>query len=154
VAEIKNLVEKGKPLEEAEKEELGMHHADVGAFICHLWKFPLSLVEAVQYHHAGIEILGNIQDPEPYTYIVNAACRISNLPLIESETEEREEQQEEEKKDKKKEKTKKEEPESVLDVEQLDDEFINFLKLDRNTIRENSQKVIAAANERLMEMMT
>lgn len=39
------------PLHEAERQVLGTGHAEIGAYLLGLWGLPLSLVEAVAYHH-------------------------------------------------------------------------------------------------------
>lgn len=41
----------GKPLHVVERERLGVSHAEVGAYLLGLWGLPLSIVEAVAYHH-------------------------------------------------------------------------------------------------------
>jgi putative nucleotidyltransferase with HDIG domain len=43
--------EKGLPHWEAEREEFGTTHAEVGAYLFGLWGLPESIVEAVAYHH-------------------------------------------------------------------------------------------------------
>jgi putative nucleotidyltransferase with HDIG domain len=50
--EIKKLVdEKGYPFMEAEKEILGIDHAELGAKISEQWQFPEMIVSAIRYHH-------------------------------------------------------------------------------------------------------
>jgi HD-like signal output (HDOD) protein len=41
----------GAPLEETEREILGVSHADVGAYLLGVWGLPTSIVETVAYHH-------------------------------------------------------------------------------------------------------
>lgn len=41
-----------EPLHEAERAELGVTHAEAGAYMLGMWGLPLSIVEAVAYHHA------------------------------------------------------------------------------------------------------
>ncbi len=43
------------PLEDVEKNILGVSHADVSAYLLELWGLPLPVVEAVLYHHAPCE---------------------------------------------------------------------------------------------------
>jgi HD-like signal output (HDOD) protein len=43
---------KGVPHWEAEREEFGTTHAEVGAYLFGLWGLPESMVEAVAYHHS------------------------------------------------------------------------------------------------------
>ena len=40
-----------RPLHEAERERLGVSHAEVGAYLLGVWGLPFSVVEAVAYHH-------------------------------------------------------------------------------------------------------
>lgn len=42
----------GKPVHVVEQECLGVSHAEVGAYLLGLWGLPLSIVEAVAYHHS------------------------------------------------------------------------------------------------------
>jgi HD-like signal output (HDOD) protein len=41
----------GRPNEVVERELLGVTHSEVGAYLLGLWGLPLSIVEAVAYHH-------------------------------------------------------------------------------------------------------
>lgn len=43
--------ESGQPLHIVEREALGVSHAEVGAYLLGLWGLPLSIVEAVAFHH-------------------------------------------------------------------------------------------------------
>ena len=45
----------GIPLFEAERQIIGAHHGEIGAFLLSLWNLPAVIVEAVAFHH----------DPEP-----------------------------------------------------------------------------------------
>lgn len=45
------------PLVEAEIEEFGCHHGEVGAYLLSLWGLPDKIVEAVLWHHGPIERL-------------------------------------------------------------------------------------------------
>lgn len=61
-----------------EQESLGVTHAEIGAYLLATWGLPLTLVEAVAYHHRpGLHLDGNatltavhiadaLIDPEPY----------------------------------------------------------------------------------------
>jgi putative nucleotidyltransferase with HDIG domain len=50
--EIKHLTrEKGLSFLDAEKEVLGINHADLGGKVIEQWKFPKTIVWAVRYHH-------------------------------------------------------------------------------------------------------
>jgi HD-like signal output (HDOD) protein len=41
----------GAPLEDTERQILGVSHAEVGAYLLGVWGLPASLVETVAYHH-------------------------------------------------------------------------------------------------------
>jgi len=41
----------GIPLHEAETILFEATHADVGSWLAHKWRFPINLVEALEYHH-------------------------------------------------------------------------------------------------------
>jgi putative nucleotidyltransferase with HDIG domain len=53
--EIKRLVRDGNlSFNEAEKEVLGIDHAELGAKISEQWKFPPALSAGIQYHHTPL----------------------------------------------------------------------------------------------------
>lgn len=43
--------ERGVPLDEVERERLGVTHTQVGAYLLRLWHLPEAVVEAVAFHH-------------------------------------------------------------------------------------------------------
>lgn len=54
-SEYEGVLEKvrknGSSIVEAESEVMGFTHADVGGWLCERWKFPLTLVSPVSFHH-------------------------------------------------------------------------------------------------------
>ncbi|MEW6668997.1 MAG: HDOD domain-containing protein [Thermodesulfobacteriota bacterium] len=62
------------PFLEAEREELPVHHGQIGAYLARKWKLPLSLVEAIQYHHT---VKDDAHEPN-LLRIVNAADAMVN----------------------------------------------------------------------------
>jgi HD-like signal output (HDOD) protein len=48
---LKQQRETNRPMYELEREKLGTTHAEIGAFLLGSWGLPLTLVEAVAYHH-------------------------------------------------------------------------------------------------------
>jgi len=48
---IERVRSDGSSFEEAEREVLGYNHADVGAVIARAWNLPVSLCEAIEFHH-------------------------------------------------------------------------------------------------------
>jgi HD-like signal output (HDOD) protein len=50
-AGIRSRLDNGAPLEVAEAEELGMSHAEIGAWFAARWNFPSELAAAVRWHH-------------------------------------------------------------------------------------------------------
>ncbi|MCP4153334.1 MAG: HDOD domain-containing protein [bacterium] len=59
---------------EAEKEVIGMTHAEVGARILEKWQFPDEIVEAVRFHHNPEAV-----PDSPLTHFVSLADRIAML---------------------------------------------------------------------------
>ncbi|MCX8026700.1 MAG: HDOD domain-containing protein [Thermodesulfovibrionales bacterium] len=53
----------------------GVTHADVGSWLIYRWNFPLSLVEAIKYHHQT----ANTKDLSKETCIVSLANEITKL---------------------------------------------------------------------------
>jgi HD-like signal output (HDOD) protein/CheY-like chemotaxis protein len=51
-AVLQQAIASGRPISEVERERLGATHAEVGAYALGMWGLPLSVVEAVAYHHA------------------------------------------------------------------------------------------------------
>jgi putative nucleotidyltransferase with HDIG domain len=49
--EVRTKVEQGATFQEAEREVLGMEHAELGALIAEKWAFPTPLVNMIRYHH-------------------------------------------------------------------------------------------------------
>ena len=71
--EIKTLVrEEGYSFIAAEREVLGMDHAELGGVIAEKWKFPGAIVEAVRYHHTPW--LSRGEDPDLVSLIHLANC--------------------------------------------------------------------------------
>jgi putative nucleotidyltransferase with HDIG domain len=49
--EIRAAVSRGRSFVEAEKEILGIDHAEAGAMVLEKWQFPASIIAAVRWHH-------------------------------------------------------------------------------------------------------
>ncbi len=79
--EIERLTFQGRTQEEAERERLGQTHADIGAYLADLWKFPLPIVEAIAQHHASHVELQASKGRPALVSIVNRACFLSGLPF-------------------------------------------------------------------------
>jgi putative nucleotidyltransferase with HDIG domain len=50
-AEITRLVQAGQTFLEAERQVLGVHHAELGAQVAERWNFSRELVELIRFHH-------------------------------------------------------------------------------------------------------
>ncbi len=50
-AAMKEAQEKGLPIFEAEKNQFGATHADVGGWLAEKWRFPRNLIEVIEFHH-------------------------------------------------------------------------------------------------------
>jgi putative nucleotidyltransferase with HDIG domain len=71
--EIKALVrEQGYSFIAAEREVLGMDHAELGGLIAEKWKFPGQIIEAVRFHHTPW--LSRGEDPDLVSLIHLANC--------------------------------------------------------------------------------
>lgn len=79
-AEIGRRIREGGSAAEAELATLGLTHADAGAYLCHLWRFPVELHEAVLYHHCSVPFLRNVQGLPPLVNLVHLACGLASLP--------------------------------------------------------------------------
>jgi len=74
-------VKAGRPSSEAEIDSFGQTHEDAGAFLCDHWSFPLAIVHSAAFHHAPVALLKSIPLLQPVASVVNAACRLADLPL-------------------------------------------------------------------------
>ncbi|HEY1101064.1 MAG TPA: response regulator [Myxococcota bacterium] len=54
VASLREVQETGRPLHEVELERIGCTHAAVGAYLLGIWGLPMTIVEAVAYHHTPL----------------------------------------------------------------------------------------------------
>ncbi|ANM31107.1 hypothetical protein ABI59_18285 [Acidobacteria bacterium Mor1] len=59
-----------RPLEQVEREVLGVDHADVGGFLLHLWGLPAEVVETVAAHHTPPESC-LLSEPQCAIYVAN-----------------------------------------------------------------------------------
>ncbi len=66
---IEALILEGVPCEDAEREVLGIDHAEAGALVLQTWSFPEPLTNAVRWHHAPDES----GSPSPVTDLVHVA---------------------------------------------------------------------------------
>ncbi|MEA2104716.1 MAG: HDOD domain-containing protein, partial [Candidatus Cloacimonadota bacterium] len=72
--DIHNLVKEGSSFLSAEKEVLGVNHAEVGGKILENWRFPQVLIDTVRFHHNPIECRDN-----KFVKIVNIADTVAML---------------------------------------------------------------------------
>jgi putative nucleotidyltransferase with HDIG domain len=71
---------KAIPRHDAEREILGVSHAEVGAYLLGLWGLPHTVVEAVAYHHSGEQIKHQPLGPATAVYLANLAVNTGNAP--------------------------------------------------------------------------
>jgi putative nucleotidyltransferase with HDIG domain len=79
--EIQILVTKEKiPFEKAEKQIIGMDHAEVGGMTAEKWNFPPAIVEGIRWHHQPekAETYRQITD---IVHIADATCLIQGLGI-------------------------------------------------------------------------
>lgn len=58
---IRTALDTGAPLHQVERDELGVTHAEVGAFLFGLWNLPETVVRAVAGHHSPGEMQGPLE---------------------------------------------------------------------------------------------
>ena len=54
---LETAAERGTPLDRLEADWLGIQHAEVGSQLMEHWRLPMSVVEAIRWHHAAPECL-------------------------------------------------------------------------------------------------
>lgn len=67
--------ESGRELFAVEKERLGVHHGEVGAWLATRWKLPPNLVEAMRFHHE-VEAAPGKKDLVTIVHLANIFCRL------------------------------------------------------------------------------
>ena len=73
---VRSARETARPDHVVEKELLGVTHAEVGAYLLGLWGLPLTIVEAVAYHHQP-----ELVAPTDTVVAVHVANALSHLAL-------------------------------------------------------------------------
>ncbi len=67
----------GLPLHEAERRQLGIDHASVGAYVARHWKLPSSVVRGIEMHHDPLAKLP--ENESQFVKIINLGDFICNL---------------------------------------------------------------------------
>jgi HD-like signal output (HDOD) protein len=88
-AVVASAREKSHPLHEEETAQLGVNHAQVGAYLLGLWGLPATLVEATAGHHAPgdtafareFSLLGAVHAANVFAH--SSGCQTDGLPLPE-----------------------------------------------------------------------
>ena len=70
---FEELILRGAPCETAEKEILGIDHAEAGAMVLQTWSFPEPLIHAVRWHHAPDEP-GSPSAVTDLVHVANVLC--------------------------------------------------------------------------------
>ncbi|MBI5582927.1 MAG: HDOD domain-containing protein [Deltaproteobacteria bacterium] len=79
-AAIKNLVrEQGYSFVAAEREVLGIDHAELGALIAEKWKFPPAIIAAVRYHHTPWLSGGDYSELVGLTHLANCMALLTGI---------------------------------------------------------------------------
>jgi putative nucleotidyltransferase with HDIG domain len=77
--EIRSFTQKGSlSFVEAEREVLGIDHAELGGRITELWRFPCSIVSPVRYHHAPFSTQEN-QDVVQLIYLCDTVALMTGI---------------------------------------------------------------------------
>lgn len=71
---VKKAYEEKMSFEKAEKEVLGIDHAEAGAFLMKAWQFPDNLVIPVLYHHEPDKAIGEYQLVTDVVHIASNIC--------------------------------------------------------------------------------
>ncbi len=66
------MKEKGLSQSEAEKELIGVTHAEIGAYLLGLWGFSHPIIEAIVYHHNPGASLSEKSDVLTAVHLANA----------------------------------------------------------------------------------
>jgi len=78
--EIKTLVrEQGYSFIAAERDVLGVDHAELGGLIAEKWKFPGPIVEAVRFHHTPWLNRGEAPDMVALVHLANCMALITGI---------------------------------------------------------------------------
>jgi HD-like signal output (HDOD) protein len=70
-AMLKTAHDQGIPLWEVERQELGITHAEVGAYLLGLWGLDDPIVEAVAFHHHPSDCVGTTFSPLTAVHVAN-----------------------------------------------------------------------------------
>jgi HD-like signal output (HDOD) protein len=73
---VAELCASGMVRVQAERETVGVTHADIGAYLFNFWQFPETLIESSRHHHDPPAMIGP-SELGPIPRLVNAACRIA-----------------------------------------------------------------------------
>jgi putative nucleotidyltransferase with HDIG domain len=77
--EIKKVVQLGHlSFPEAEKEVLGVDHAELGSRIAEQWKFPKEIILAIRYHHAPLRA-SEEQDAVHLVYLCDTVAMMTGI---------------------------------------------------------------------------
>ena len=84
-----SLPQRSTPLWQLEKEVLGASHAEIGAYLLARWGMPITLIEAVAYHHEpargiqdGFTVLTAVHGADAIVSEETAGCETSVLPAL------------------------------------------------------------------------
>jgi HD-like signal output (HDOD) protein len=80
---LESVAKEGRPLPEVEQRELGVTHAEVGAYLLGLWGLGDPIVEAVAFHHHPSECMGEIFSPLTAVHVASALHQESSHPSTE-----------------------------------------------------------------------
>ncbi|UCH00512.1 MAG: HDOD domain-containing protein [Deltaproteobacteria bacterium] len=78
----KSVKEDGSSFYEAEKKLLPVNHAQIGAHLAKKWRFPVSLIDSITYHHKIRNTVSNLSQ----LVIVHTANSIANKYEVGSDT--------------------------------------------------------------------
>lgn len=78
--EVVGLTNEGMSFIDAERQVLGFTHAEVGSRVAEKWNLPKELVQAIAYHHAPQDAVGN-EKLTSIVHIADAMCLMMGIGL-------------------------------------------------------------------------
>lgn len=78
-AAVDKRVAAGEDRLDAEREELGGTHADLGSYLFGLWQLPAEIVQSTMLHHHDLSVLLAMPNLKPQALLVNLSAALSGI---------------------------------------------------------------------------
>lgn len=76
---INELIAAGRPKLDAEREQLGGTHADIGSYLFGVWQLPPEVIQSTMYHHHDLPVVCATPNIKPHAYIVHLAAALAGI---------------------------------------------------------------------------